>query len=416
MCAILFAGYFASTRNDRNIFAISPQFHFLIFGLLILVPASFKSNNAVHDSYIILCCIVFYFATWLGAMLTVRGKISLDADRNFSVKRLWILIWIVTLCALIYGAKTLYEILAGQVLILDLVSDNKSNIAIGALINSTFLSLFYVLCALIISNDTKKSHVLFLSLFAFIVAISTLQIGRFTFLKIIATPLMFYIIFNDHARRKFKRFTPFILSLMLASLLPVFYLLNLLRHGYLDEVKSIDISEFLTQSLVSARTDANPGLNLYNLMKLSEDRGFDFGLYHLRFFFNFIPRFLWEDKPIISSQFGRTIEFYGIHPIYDGTTMTFTFFDSYASFGPFALVEVALVGVVLGYLSKYLFQSKIHIKAFLVVIMMNLINYYRTNFLDSLVFIVVGFVFFKMSYVLIKFFCLKSKSKNIVYV
>lgn len=402
---LLVVGYFLSSIGDKNIFITSPQFHFLIFGTAILVPSIADSSDVYHQAYIIIACAFFYVFIALGRKLKHKKNSSFTSPIRFSKAKLWLILLMTVSVAVGQGISLLYGIATGDVSILSIVAESKSNIAGGAIVNSMILSLFYVCIAVLIKEGVNYKQLLILCLLSAVIAASTLQLGRFTFLKMVATPLVFFILFNNEIRLSFKKFTPIFIALLAVIAVPAFYVLNLLRHGYFDKIESIDASQLFSEGLVSARTDTNPGANLLKLMSWSDTHGFDFGAYHIRFLLNFIPRFFWEDKPIISSQFGRTIELFGIDPIFDGTTMTFTFLDSYASFGPFALLEVALIGLVLGKVSKSVFTSETYLQAFLIVILMNSINYFRTNYLDSLVFLIVGFVFFKFSYAVIKKTC-----------
>lgn len=263
-----------------------------------------------------------------------------------------------------------------------------------------WLALSYPLSAIQLLNtfryceNKKKINIIVIFIMQLIFSISTLSGSRFTHVvNVIFIPWMLFSIF--YKGKPIFKFKHIILGV---AILPLMFALNQLRHGY-------KVGEIDTQTIIrSVVSDTNPGRNFNEMVKyLHRTNNYDFGRFFFLQFISIIPRKLWISKPITSLNFYYTQEIMGIDPVVDGTTMTFTLFDSYAILSyPMLLIFQYLIGAIMRLFYKELYAEKknFYLMLFTFPLILNFINSLRASIIDQ--------ISFFMLFVIIIWFLYKS--------
>lgn len=196
------------------------------------------------------------------------------------------------------------------------------------------------------------------------------------------------------------------LKLLIIFLLIPFLLivLNQFRHYGFEAVYQIPKMRFVETSLLSLKGDTVPARNLDNLYRYIKATGdYHYGWYFISQFVSFIPRVIWEEKPITSFCFAYTKKVYGIDPIKDITTHTFTMFDGYAWLGWGTLLFVSFfVGVFSSAVYRSMWNRNIFFLLFAVPYIIGFLPIIRGSFIDMIPFYIVKFLTIAILYFLFK--------------
>ena len=246
----------------------------------------------------------------------------------------------------------------------------KENVAGGIAVN-TFVALL-MWHSLIGFCQRGKLYAAIAILLAF--QLLSLQTGRF----LLISQLGLLIIINHEIHGKtFNRVVIVTSVVMMAAIFP---LLHAARSG--DFEKDVDVYsyEYISDILAS---DASPGRNFLDLARHVEDTGYNYGKYLAIAPIQFMPRFLWSDKPTTSLQAVYTGEIYGLDHL-EGVTFTFTIFDSYSFLGIFSVAVMSFIwgAVFMTTYNKYNRSKTPFMRIQLGLLVVNSFNFFRGNVLD----------------------------------
>jgi len=196
------------------------------------------------------------------------------------------------------------------------------------------------------------------------------------------------------------------LKLLIIFLLTPFLLivLNQFRHYGFEAVYQIPKMKLVETSLLSLKGDTVPVRNLDKLYRYINATGdYHYGWYFISQLISFIPRVVWEEKPITSFCFAYTKKVYGIDPIKDITTHTFTMFDGYAWLGWGTLLFVSFfVGVFSSAVYRSMWKKNVFFLIFSVSYIIGFLPMIRGSFIDMIPFYIVKFLVIAILYFLFK--------------
>jgi oligosaccharide repeat unit polymerase len=192
---------------------------------------------------------------------------------------------------------------------------------------------------------------------------------------------------------------------------PLMIFLNIARQdGFENAQAYIKKNSVSSVALESLSGDTNPGRNLEDLTDyLSKTSDYHYGKYLASQFLFFIPRKIWQDKPITSFNFAYTLKVKKEDPIIDQTTYTFTVFDFVSISGlSSVIIFMFLFGRFSATLYKILYTNieeiNPYIKVFSMLFIVNYINYLRGSVLDSIAFILFELIIIQLLTFLDKIF------------
>lgn len=390
-----FIFFIVSCNKTTKVIFVTPIFSFLVFNLLFIFPNYFTYG---FDS-------LYFFVTYLG-MLSFLFIYTLFSKKEpdflmpnvgwkkplyFYILLISILIFITFVFWILSYARigiSVGELLLNPIKYTGL--KGKSNIFIDFIVNSIIVNLinYYLLCLLFRNGIPNRKDLIIVLTLKIIALLATFTTGRFIYIAHTSVFVILYILAQNKNFSAFKQFGMMIGVFALAPI--ILYVLNIARHGYWDVLSDISFID----AYVALTADLNPGRKLFDLINYVQAEGYNYGIYILYILFNVIPRAFWEDKPIISSQFDYTQKIYGIDPIEDITTYTFTVYDVYAAFGiPSLIIFMGIFGYVFIRFYTSLFTTKkLYLKYFFLMYCLNSINAFRANMVDSLFLTVVSFI------------------------
>lgn len=264
-----------------------------------------------------------------------------------------------------------------------------------------FISIFRYL------DSTKKSRKKFIVV-GFVVLlylIGNLSASRWAYISMIflLLPLLYFIFVRK--RPYFK------LYFLLIGLLifPIMIFLNVVRQNGVERAISYTKEKGVIElGIESLQGDTNPGKNFQYLVHYLDETGdYHYGKYLATQFLFAIPRKIWSGKPKTSLCFVYTEKVMKEDPIADGTTYTFTFFDFYAILGlPSLCLFTFLVGAFCRFLYTQLYACKLNYYwlAFSIPFILNITNYFRGSFQDSIAFIMLDLLIIYAIYKTYKYF------------
>lgn len=266
----------------------------------------------------------------------------------------------------------------------------KKNVALSATFFIAVQSFLDVRVAVHLAKSKSYGAAIALGAARALFYISSLGTGRVMLLISFSLPLVLVALHRgDLEKRLVQLLAGGVLAL---AALPFFYVMNELRHGGLSDAIS------LIDSISSLQSDLNPGANLDLFISHIDEKGYDYGFFLISPLIAFIPRFIYPDKPITSLQFFYTQEIFGIDPISDITTYTFTIFDAYSAFGGASVVLVCfLYGLLFGWAYRRVSSGRVSTSIFCIELCLLSVNIFRTNLFDGLVFLVMRYGFLSMS-------------------
>lgn len=198
----------------------------------------------------------------------------------------------------------------------------------------------------------------------------------------------------------------FSLKLLIVFLLIPFLLivLNGFRHYGFEKLYQIPEMEFVETSLLSLHGDTIPARALDQLyLYISQTNDYHYGWYFVSQFISLIPRIIWKEKPVTSFCFAYTKKVYGIDPIKDITTYTFTMFDSYAWLGWGTLLFVSFfVGVFSNAVYKSMWNRNVFFLLFVVPYILGFLPMVRGSFIDMIAFYIINFLIIILLYFVFK--------------
>ena len=202
----------------------------------------------------------------------------------------------------------------------------------------------------------------------------SLQTGRF----LLISQLGLLIIFNHEIHGKTFNRVVIITSLVLVA--AIFPLLHAVRSGDFERNVDVYSYEYISDILAA---DTSPGRNFLDLAHHVEDTGYNYGKYLAIAPIQFIPRFLWADKPTTSLQAVYTGEIYNVDHL-EGVTFTFTIFDSYSFIGIFSVAAMSFLwgAFFMTIYNKYLKIKHPFMRIQLGLLLVNSFNFFRGNVLD----------------------------------
>ena len=180
--------------------------------------------------------------------------------------------------------------------------------------------------------------------------------------------------------------------------------LNEFRHYGFEVIYKVPEFKFIESSLLTLKRDTVPVRNLDNLYKYINNTGdYHYGWYFVSQFVTFIPRAIWEEKPITSFPFAYTKKVYNIDPVKDLTTHTFTMFDSYAWLGWGTLLFVSFfVGIFSGAIYRSMWNRNIFFLLFAVPYIVGFLSMIRASFIEQVSFFIVDIVIITFIYLIFR--------------
>lgn len=393
--AILVLSFIYSCIVTHKIILITPIFSFLTFNVLFIYP-----NYEIFgfDSS-------YFYITFAGFLSFIFGYfIVAHREYKFCYPSFGFYVsdlHIITMISILLFFTLLYWVYSYSsigVPISDFISNpilysglkGKNNIAVDYVINGVVAtSINYYLFSFLFKYESITVKRLLICIVLKVIALMfTFTTGRFIYISQCSIFIIFYLLSKE------KKYTfGFQLSIIIFSFLVIpilLAILNLIRHGYWSELNEFSISD----SFSNTAADLNPGLKLNDLINYVDLSGYNYGRYLLFIPLNIIPRFIWPDKPIISSQFDYTVKIYNLDPIEDITTYTFTLYDIYSAFGVFGMiVSMFVFGYIFHKIYSLVFTSyNLFIKMYCLTYILNAINAFRTNLTDSLFLTFMNFI------------------------
>ncbi len=389
-----FVFFITSCLKTTKVIFVTPIFAFLVFNLLFIFPNYFSYG---FDS-------LYFYVTYLG-MLSFLFIYSVFSYKEstfqipyigwrkglvFYISVLSFLI-VLTFCFWVYS----YSIMGISVseLLLNPIKytgvKGKSNIFVDFTVNSIIANLinYYLLCLLFRNGVPSKKDLILVLTFKILALFATFTTGRFIYIAHTAVFALLYILAQNRNYNALKQLVMMVVVFVFAPI--ILYILNIARHGYWDVFSDFSVLD----AYVALTADLNPGRKLNDLINYVQGHGYNFGVYILFIVLNIIPRAIWPDKPVISSQFDYTQKIYGIDPIVDITTYTFTIYDVYAVFGfPSLIMFLCFFGFIFAKFYSWIFRSTVlYYKYFFLMYCLNSINAFRANMIDSLFLTVLNF-------------------------
>ncbi len=250
--------------------------------------------------------------------------------------------------------------------------------------------LFFKNLLLYNDYDPKTRKVLLSIPLLLIFSLSGLSASRWSLISsIILFPLLIYQI----TYLKKGLFKAYFIPIGL-FILPLMIFLNIARQdGFENAQAYIKKNNVKSLALESLSGDTNPGRNLEDLTDyLSKTSDYHYGKYLASQFLFFIPRKIWQEKPITSFNFAYTLKVKKEDPIIDQTTYTFTVFDFVSISGISSLIIfMFLFGRFSARLYQILYTNTEEInpymKVFSMLFILNYLNFLRGSVLDSIAFI-----------------------------
>lgn len=241
----------------------------------------------------------------------------------------------------------------------------------------------------------------------FLFSLSTFNTSRFYYINnIILIPLLIrqlYIL----RKPSFKMYY----WIILGSVPSIMIILNFIRHGQFQYI-DFDFASLIQNAADSLSGDTNPGRNLDFLVRyLRNTNGYNYGKYFIYQIASIIPRAIWKDKPITSFCFQYTLDIFGIDPILDGTTKTFTIFDTVSAGGTiFCAISQYLFGRFSRWIYVTVYSGKnVFVSIFCLSILTNYINVLRGSWMDMLA---IYFLYYILSITVYYIYCIFNNNMS----
>lgn len=261
-------------------------------------------------------------------------------------------------------------------------------------------TLFYFFIYSSLEKKQKVSTLILASILIILFTLITVGSSRWTVIAgIFLTPFLLYQLFI--IKRPVFNSKALIVFLLIPFLLIV---LNEFRHHGFESVGRITELKFIETSLSSLQGDTNPSRNLDKLYRYINETGdYHYGWYFVSQFVSFIPRILWEGKPITSFSGAYTTKVFNIDPVKDIATYTFTIFDSYAWLGWGTLFFVSfLIGVFSSAVYRSMWNRNLFFIIFAVSYILGFLPMIRGSFIDMIPFYIIQFFIIFLVYLLFK--------------